>query len=283
MCNLEKMVLNKGQIKNSQILVKPSTKLQSFIKEIKDLDTTTPAGIKNLVLKNKPKEELSQTPKQPKLDYLINDKDQHFIKSLELKHNDTDCVAPFPPSKDSDTKTENSQLLGLQDLHWLYSHIQTENGKLGSKVYLHELLEGSEIVLPKNEEIPRNAELEKRCQKLRAEQQNREYQNMTKNVDGFRRKLPEDTIAYQLKMMNSHLIAVFQFIASVLAGFAFGFIGVELLFGNMDFASRLLLGIICALVIAIAELYFLAKKLNQDLEFENKAKQNWTPETKKTK
>lgn len=68
--------------------------------------------------------------------------------------------------------------------------------------------------------------------------------------------------------MNRHLIAVFQFILSVLAGFAFGFIGVELIIGNLDFGFRLLLGIICSLIIALAELYFLAKRLNEDLQFE---------------
>lgn len=61
--------------------------------------------------------------------------------------------------------------------------------------------------------------------------------------------------------MNRQLIAVAQFIFSVLAGFAFGFIGVELIVGDLDFGFRLLLGIIIALVIALAEIYFLAKRL----------------------
>lgn len=71
-----------------------------------------------------------------------------------------------------------------------------------------------------------------------------------------------------VKLLNSHLVAIFQFIVSVAAGFAFGFLGIELLIGTLDFGFRLLLGIICALIIALAELYFLAKKLNQDLQFE---------------
>lgn len=66
-----------------------------------------------------------------------------------------------------------------------------------------------------------------------------------------------------MKQINRQLIAVAQFIFSVLAGFAFGFIGVELIVGNLDFGFRLLLGIICALVIALAEIYFLAMKLNE--------------------
>lgn len=73
-------------------------------------------------------------------------------------------------------------------------------------------------------------------------------------------------LSYTVQQINRHLIAVLQFIFSVLAGFAFGFIGVELIIGDLDFGFRLLLGIICALIIALAEIYFLAKKLNEDYE-----------------
>lgn len=261
------MTSNVGQIKNSQILVDPSQQLRDYIKDIKQVDEDTPIGIQNIIYKNKPKDRPS--PRLLKPEYLTTEQDKKFISSLKL----SDTTELF---KDFTTKTNPSQtsarLLTLHDLHWLYAYIQTQNMVNDTKVYLHDLLENSEVILPKNEEIPRNEELEKRCQKLKAEQQNWEYQNMTKNVDGFRRRLPEDTIGYQLKMMNTHLIAVFQFIVSVLTGFAFGFIGIELLIGTLDFGFRLLLGVVCALVIALAELYFLAKKLNEDLEFETTAK-----------
>jgi uncharacterized membrane protein len=67
-----------------------------------------------------------------------------------------------------------------------------------------------------------------------------------------------------VKQINKQLIAIVQFIFSVLAAFAFGFIGVEYIVGNLDFGFRLLLGIICALIVALAEIYFLALKLNED-------------------
>lgn len=69
--------------------------------------------------------------------------------------------------------------------------------------------------------------------------------------------------------MNRQLIAVAQFVFSVITGFVFGFIGIELIVGNLDFGFRLLLGIICALVIALAEIYFLAKKLNEEMPEES--------------
>lgn len=68
---------------------------------------------------------------------------------------------------------------------------------------------------------------------------------------------------FAVKAINSQLVAVLQFIFSVAAGFAFGFIGIQLIVGNLDFGLRLLLGIMIALIIALAEIYFLAKKLNE--------------------
>lgn len=68
-----------------------------------------------------------------------------------------------------------------------------------------------------------------------------------------------------VKEMNRQLIAVLQFVITVCAGFAFGFVGVQLMVGDLDFGFRLLLGIICALTIALAEIYFLAKHLADDM------------------
>ena len=75
-----------------------------------------------------------------------------------------------------------------------------------------------------------------------------------------------------MKQINRQLIAVAQFIFSVVSGFFFGFIGIELIIGELDFGFRLLLGIICALVIALAEIYFLAKKLIEEEREDEKAK-----------
>lgn len=72
-------------------------------------------------------------------------------------------------------------------------------------------------------------------------------------------------IIFTVKQLNRQLIAIGQFIISIFAGFLFGFKGVEWMVGNLDFGFRLLLGVMCALVIALAEIYFLAKKLNEEL------------------
>lgn len=79
-----------------------------------------------------------------------------------------------------------------------------------------------------------------------------------------------------VRMLLKHTLAIFQFVASVVTGFAFGLVGVEQIIGSLDFGFRLLLGVICALTVALAELCFLATKLNEDLESEYSAKQTDT-------
>uniref|UniRef100_A0A182NFZ7 Endoplasmic reticulum-based factor for assembly of v-atpase n=1 Tax=Anopheles dirus TaxID=7168 RepID=A0A182NFZ7_9DIPT len=157
-------------------------------------------------------------------------------------------------------------MLSLDDVKWLYGTLHEMRQTDATVPYLHTLLAGCSLKLPENPIQERNPELEARCQRLRKEQEDREYHRMTKNVDSVRKHMPEDTLSYQMKQINRHLIAVAQFLFSVAAGFAFGFIGIELLIGQLDFGFRLLLGIIIALVIALAEIYFLAKKLNEEYE-----------------
>lgn len=72
---------------------------------------------------------------------------------------------------------------------------------------------------------------------------------------------------FSVKQINRQLIAVLQFVISTAAGFLFGFLGIELMLSTtFDLGFKLLLGIICALIIALAEIYFLAKKLAEDYE-----------------
>ncbi|KAF3422874.1 hypothetical protein E2986_01145 [Frieseomelitta varia] len=199
----------------------------------------------------------------PSIKIKPNKKLIEFICKNVKKTNNT------PPTiiaiKKSTKDKQKDILLKLNELQWLNKYLEEYRTINMESIYLHELLEEDDIKLPTPKVTPRNPELEARMQKLRAQQNAIKYRAMTKNVDTTTRNLPEDSISYQMKQINKQLIAVAQFIFSVLAGFAFGFIGVELIVGNLDFGFRLLLGIICALIIALAEIYFLAIKLNEDI------------------
>ncbi|XP_037947992.1 uncharacterized protein LOC119683446 [Teleopsis dalmanni] len=217
-------ILNEEKIKSPKIDMKLLTELCKNVDEVMVDDT-------------------SSVSSEPELDNKAGDKTE------------TDSV--------EEPKINEDMCLYINDLRWLNSFLLKLRKDNGSDIYLHNIIEKCELILPQNEIIERNPELEARCQKLREQQQNLEYQKMTKNVDATLKNFPEDTIAYQMKALNKQIIAVLQFVFSVAAGFVFGFLGIELIIGNLDFGFRLLLGIICALVIALAEIYFLAKKLNE--------------------
>lgn len=85
--------------------------------------------------------------------------------------------------------------LTVDDVKWLKVHGNLETP-------LHELLTKWDLQLPEPSIIPRNPELEARIQRLKLEQLERDYQAMTKNVDNFRSKIPDDSIGSQSKQIS---------------------------------------------------------------------------------
>lgn len=67
----------------------------------------------------------------------------------------------------------------------------------------HELISKCELILPEPRLAPRNPELEARVQRLKKEQEQREYEKMTDNVDTFRQtqKNVEKPISKQRKKL----------------------------------------------------------------------------------
>lgn len=177
-------------IDNPTILIKPSPKLQKFILSL-ELCDGMPVGVQKM-LKNEPLLKLRNTAD---FKYYVTDDDRKFISTLDLNVNvDNNHV----DSENCKLGTKEN-LLCLSDLYWLYDKLKDENEKKGEKLYFHALFEGSKIILPENMPIERNPALEKRCELLRNQQENRNYKSMTKNVDNVRQKHPEDTISYQCK------------------------------------------------------------------------------------
>ncbi|KAL7023846.1 hypothetical protein ACKWTF_012814 [Chironomus riparius] len=227
--------------------------------------------------------------KNPELTFIISDNDvlkfdkkkletktkQYLIEfskeELEILKKLSDVKCKEPESDEIPKKSPKKHRGKKKEV--TLSELKLIKSQLGDDKYLCDVLDKIEVKLPENEIVERNPELEARIQRLKAQQSNLEYNNMTKNVDGRRKAVePTESIAYQMKQINRQLIAVAQFIFSVVSGFFFGFIGIELIIGDLDFGFRLLLGIICALVIALAEIYFLAKKLIEEEREDEKAK-----------
>ncbi|XP_063705133.1 uncharacterized protein LOC134834415 [Culicoides brevitarsis] len=279
----------KSSISDPTVRVIPSERLREFLKDHVKEKSALPVNVqrflgieeKNKAITKTNKTIIQFSPEEQKALRHLNQED--IVSRIEENQEDDsknevpsgvedlsksttvqDALQKIEENSVPDTKPNNS--LNNSDLKWIYNFLCETRKTDTDTPYLHELLEESELILPENHFVERNPVLEERCKKLRKEQEQREYNKMTKNVDSVRKRDPEDTIGYQMRAINSQLIAILQFLFSVAAGFAFGFVGIALIVGDLDFGFRLLLGIMFALIIALAEIYFLAKKLNEDYE-----------------
>ncbi|EDV94432.1 uncharacterized protein LOC6567905 [Drosophila grimshawi] len=260
----------KSTIVDTRVRLRPSKKLLALLDAQKEHFEEMPANVAKALKDNgyslptsiKVLKENELVYKRPTIDTKLLTKLTADIPEVPLKSQVED-VANGEEADDQQEQTVKGNFLYLNDIHWLRDTLDKLRQQKKINIFLYELLENCELILPENEFKPRNPELEARCQRLRDEQHNREYHKMTKNVDATLKNVPEDTIAYQLKSLNKQIIAVAQFIFSVAAGFTFGFFGVNLMVGPLPFGFRILLGVIVALIIALAEMYFLAKKLHE--------------------
>uniref|UniRef100_A0A182TS27 Endoplasmic reticulum-based factor for assembly of V-ATPase n=1 Tax=Anopheles melas TaxID=34690 RepID=A0A182TS27_9DIPT len=276
--------LNRLPIVDPTVRIVPTKELRKFIGTKLSVATpSTPAAVRDIHSTFNPGKRATKTANKPgssspgneaqtgaSIDFTEQERSiiGHMVTaSLKEQGPESGTVGLLVAEDDETVQPNKGDItLNLADLKWLYGALRDLRQTDPTVPYLHALLAGCRLKLPENPICERNPELEARCQRLRKEQEDREYHRMTKNVDSIRKHMPEETISYQMKQINRHLIAVAQFLFSVVAGFAFGFIGIELLIGQLDFGFRLLLGIIIALIIALAEIYFLAKKLNEEYE-----------------
>jgi len=151
----------------------------------------------------------------------------------------------------------------VQDIRWVYDRRHLLKDHQGPK-HFHELIRDCQMVLPSPQFPPRNPELEARIQKLKLQQAEREYKRMTENVDG-RQGLARDSvdqpIGKQMRELNNYLLIIVQLVITVGCSFAFGYFAPYFIRGVTNVGTRLLTGILCAFVVAIADLYFVIKFL----------------------
>ncbi|XP_033747376.1 transmembrane protein 199-like [Pecten maximus] len=132
--------------------------------------------------------------------------------------------------------------------------------------YLHEVLQDSDINLPCVKLPPRNPELEARIQKLKAEQENKRYKEMTRNVDKSQKDcMDKMNIGAEVKAMNSQMWSVVNFVVTVGGAFAFGYKATEIALGGSKHAmiAQMIMGLIFGTIVFFADLYFLLKEHSQ--------------------
>ncbi|XP_069617476.1 transmembrane protein 199 [Ranitomeya imitator] len=134
----------------------------------------------------------------------------------------------------------------------------------GSNIYLHELLEGSEIHLPEVKLPERNPELVARLEKIKAKLANEEYKRITKNVTFQSNQ--QGTLAdlgRQVRPLKTIIITIFNFLVTIVAAFACTYIGTQYVF--TESAARVLSSVIVASLVGLAELYVLVRTMEGQL------------------
>ncbi|XP_070572789.1 transmembrane protein 199-like [Ptychodera flava] len=127
-----------------------------------------------------------------------------------------------------------------------------------SSLYLHELLEGSEVYFPPLPKPKRNPELVARLERLKAEQQNREYNRMTKaiNVKNLQ-KTSFAEFGAEVRSVKRQVMTVMNSFLTVIGAFVFGYMAAS--FSHQPVALCVMVGLVLSSIVGLADLYFLAK------------------------
>ncbi|XP_051848300.1 transmembrane protein 199 [Antechinus flavipes] len=128
-------------------------------------------------------------------------------------------------------------------------------------LFLHELLEGSEIYLPEVVRPPRNPELVARLERIKAQLANEEYKRITRNVScqALRQEGNLADFGRQVRSVKAVIITIFNFIVTVAAAFACTFLGSQYIFSELT--ARVLAAVIVASVVGLAELYIMVRAM----------------------
>uniref|UniRef100_A0A915D3N2 Transmembrane protein 199 n=1 Tax=Ditylenchus dipsaci TaxID=166011 RepID=A0A915D3N2_9BILA len=115
----------------------------------------------------------------------------------------------------------------------------------------------------------RKAKYQARLQQLRNEQEDREYNEMTKSIDAHRRYGKVDhmeSFGKEMRDVNRQMIAVVNTLITVGGAFAFGFFGLDLAYPHLqlDIATRMLIGLVLGTLVFFADLYFIIKNMDID-------------------
>ncbi|XP_024420577.1 transmembrane protein 199 isoform X1 [Desmodus rotundus] len=163
--------------------------------------------------------------------------------------------------KGGDRPSGPARLVSFRLIRDLHQYLRERD----SVLYLHELLEGSEIYLPEVVKPPRNPELVARLEKIKIQLANEEYKQITRNVtcQDLRHGGILSDLGKEVRSMKALVITIFNFIVTVAAAFVCTYLGSQYVFTEM--ASRVLAALIVASVVGLAELYVMVRAMEGEL------------------
>ena len=124
-----------------------------------------------------------------------------------------------------------------------------------SKIFIHQLLSGSDVYFspPKNPE--RNPKLVARLEKIQHKLDNLTYSKMVANLG--EKQVDRGSLAIDMKSLNIQAIHAFNILLSFVCAFAFGFAAGY--YSGLDNALSSLIGVALCIPVLLADMYFLLK------------------------
>lgn len=192
----------------------------------------------------------------------------NFVKILRTPTIDkflTDALEKID-DRTSTLAKQIENLLQTTSSKYVPASILSDAYKIADKtLYFHELISGCDLFVPAYVAPERNPELDARVERLKAEQAEREYKEMVKNVDLNQRYTDRTNTSFlpDMKSIQGQIISILNVFLTILGAFVFGYKAVEYSIGTKDFTLQLTAGLICAFIVAIADIYFLLKRLSK--------------------
>lgn len=277
---------------DDELRIIPSEKLINFILTLKD-EKYIPKNIHKIIQNYKNEKNYDNIQQQ---NVVIEDEifDNHQINLLQDLENfstnheennqiQNDNIVEYNRSlnleNDNEIHSNLSSFLDSNDIEWIKETVNKYENQQEIE-YLDKLLEINDKIIPTEEDVnienfDIDTETKTRFRKIQKtnncvnDEKELEDQNINNddddddilNEDNDTTKDDENSLKLRIRIIIYQLLAILQFILSIIGGFIFGFIIVELIIGTLDYGFRLLLGVIFALIVALSEIYFLAKKL----------------------
>ena len=146
----------------------------------------------------------------------------------------------------------------LKEIFSLYRECQ----QLGSpyferegRVYLHQLLRGSEVSFAPPDRPQRDPQLVERLAKIQNKLDNQAYSRMVSNLG--ERKEEEGSLAIDMKSLNVQMIHAFNVLLSFVCAFVFGFAAGY--YSGLEHAVSAIIGVCMCVPVLLADVYFLLK------------------------
>lgn len=188
--------MSKGSIADPRLRIVASKKFCDYVQKHLADEKNLPENIARICGKISKSSQEENIRTYPSVIYTESEK-KLLITAEEVAENPPEEKKDEKKTSNNKEKTKKEQIITVQDVKWLNGMLQEKRATASEPVYLHELLESCSVLLPENPVIERSPELEKRCETLRKEQENRNYRKMTRNVENYRSHPYEDSISYQ--------------------------------------------------------------------------------------